>query len=171
MKTTFVRFWIVAGLFVAMTATAVSTIAVSTIAMPTIAKADDAQNLAIAKDRKLIEGTWRVVALEIDGNKAMAEDAKKLTVINGPNGTWQLLSEGKEVAKGTNSFDPTKKPKTIDFKITEGGGKGNVHLGIYEMGEKVRKLCFAPAGRQRPTEFATKPGSEHILVQFEREPK
>lgn len=134
-----------------------------------IASADDAKVEAIKKDRKLIEGTWRIVALEINGNKSSDEDAKKLSVVNDPDGTWSLLSEGKEVAKGTNSFDPSKKPKTIDFTITEGGGKGNVHLGIYELGEKTRKLCFAPTGKDRPTEFTSTPGNEHILVTFERE--
>lgn len=107
--------------------------------------------------------------MEINGNKSKDEDAKKLTVVNGPHGTWSLLSEGKEVAKGTNTFDPTKKPKTIDFTITEGGGKGNVHLGIYELSENARKLCFSAPGKDLPTEFTSTPGSEHILVTFERE--
>ena len=138
-------------------------------AVAVIATAADAKDEAIKKDRKLIEGTWRIVALEVNGNKAMKEDAKKLSVVNGPDGTWSLLSEGKEVAKGTNTFDPTKKTKTIDFTITEGGGKGDVHLGIYELGEKSRRLCFAATGKDRPTEFASTPGSEHILVTFERE--
>ncbi|SRR6266496_2788564 len=40
-------------------------------AIATIASADDAKNEAIKKDRKQIEGTWRVVALEVNGNKAM----------------------------------------------------------------------------------------------------
>jgi uncharacterized protein (TIGR03067 family) len=154
MKTTFGGFWIVGMLMTAITA---------------IASADDAKDEAIKKDRKMIEGTWRIVALEVNGNKSSDEDAKKLSVVNGPDGVWSLLSEGKEVAKGTNSFDPTKKPKTIDFTITEGGGKGNVHLGIYELGEKTRKLCFAPTGKDRPTEFSSTAGSEHILVTFERE--
>jgi uncharacterized protein (TIGR03067 family) len=154
MKTTFSGFWVVAALFVAMTA---------------IARADDAKDEALKKDRKLIEGTWRIVTLEINGNKVMDGDAHKLSVLNGADGTWSLLSEGKEVAKGTNAFDPTKKPKTIDFTITEGGGKGNMHLGIYELGEKTRKLCFAQPGKDRPTEFTSTPGSEHILVTFERE--
>lgn len=154
MKTTFCGFWIVAAFLMAMTA---------------IASADDAKDEAIKKDRKLIEGTWRIVALEINGNKSNDENAKKLSVVNGPDGTWTILSEGKEVAKGTNTFDPTKKPKTIDFTITEGGGKGNVHLGIYELGEKARKLCFAPPGKDRPTEFTSTSGSEHIVVTFERE--
>jgi uncharacterized protein (TIGR03067 family) len=137
--------------------------------MTAIATGDDAKDEAIKKDRKLIEGTWKVVALEVDGNKAAEEDAKKITVVNGPDGTWTLFSDGKEIGKGTNSFDPTKKPKAIDFTQTEGEGKGNLYLGIYELGENTRKLCFAPPGKDRPTEFTTAPGSEHILVTFERE--
>jgi len=139
------------------------------IVIAAIATADDAKDEAIKKDRKQIEGTWRVVTLEVDGNKASDEDAKKITVVNGPDGTWTLFSEGKEVGKGTNSFDPTKKPKTIDFTQTEGEGKGNLYTGIYELGENTRKLCFAPPGKDRPTEFISMPGSEHILVTFERE--
>ena len=38
----------------------------------------DAKDEAIKKDRKQIEGTWRVIALEVNGNKAMEEDAKKI---------------------------------------------------------------------------------------------
>jgi uncharacterized protein (TIGR03067 family) len=138
------------------------------IAVAAIAAADDAKDEAIKKDRKLIEGTWRVVALEVDGNKASDDDAKKITVVNGPEGTWTLFSDGKEVGKGTNSFDPTKNPKTIDFTQTEGEGKGNLYLGIYELGENTRKLCFAPPGKDRPREFISMPGTDHILVMFER---
>lgn len=154
MKTAFCSFGLAIALLVAITPTAT---------------ADDAKEEAIKKDRKLIEGTWRIVALEVNGAKSSDEDARKLSVVNGPDGTWTILSEGKEVAKGTNTFDPTKKPKTIDFTITEGGGKGNVHFGIYELGEKSRKLCFSPPGKDRPTEFTSPPGSECILVTFERE--
>lgn len=135
----------------------------------TIASAGDANDDAIKKDRKQIEGTWRVVALEVNGNKSKDEDAKKLTVVNGSDGTWSLLAEGREISKGTSTIDPTKKPKTLDFTPTEGEGKGKEYLGIYELGEKTRKMCFAPAGKERPTEFSSMPGSEHILVMFERE--
>jgi uncharacterized protein (TIGR03067 family) len=134
-----------------------------------IASSGDAKGKAIKKDHKQIEGTWRVVALEVDGKKSTDEDAKKLTVVNGSDGTWSLRSEDKEISKGTSTIDPTKKRKTIDFTITEGEGKGNQHLGIYELGEKTRKLCFASPGKERPTEFSSAPGREHILVTFERE--
>ena len=123
----------------------------------------------IKKDREQIVGTWRVVALEVNGNKTIEEDAKKLTVVNGADGTWSLLSEDREISKGTSTIDPTKKPKTIDFTPDDGEAKGKLHLGIYELREKTRMLCFAPPGKDRPTEFASMPGSEHILVTFERE--
>jgi uncharacterized protein (TIGR03067 family) len=139
------------------------------VAMAAIATADDAKEEAIHKDRKLIGGTWRVVSLEVNGNKVSDDDAGKITVVNGPDGTWTLFSDGKEVGKGTNSFDPTKKPKTIDFTQTLEEGKGNLYLGIYELGEDTRKLCFAPPGKDRPTEFISMPGTDHILVTFERE--
>ena len=122
-------------------------------AIVAIASAGDAKDEAIKKDRKQIEGTWRVVALEVNGNKVKEEDAKKLTVVNDSDGTWSLRSEDKEVS-GTSTIDPTKKTKTIDFTVTEGEGKGNQYLGIYELGEKTRKLCFAEPEKGRPTEFS-----------------
>jgi uncharacterized protein (TIGR03067 family) len=138
-------------------------------AMATILSADDAKDEAIKKDRNQIEATWRIVALEVDGTTVTDDDAKKITVLNGSDGTWSVYSEGNEVIKGASTFDPTKKPKTIDFTITEGDGKGNQHLGIYELGENTRKLCFASPGKKRPTEFSSLPGSDHVLVTFQRE--
>jgi uncharacterized protein (TIGR03067 family) len=134
-----------------------------------IAYADDAKDEAIKKDRKLIEGTWRIVTLDVNGNKSEEEDARKLSVVNGSDGTWSLLSEGKVISKGTSTIDPTKNPKTLNFTSTEGDGKGNQYLGIYELGEMTRKICFVQSGKVRPTEFTIPAGSEHILVTFERE--
>ncbi len=129
---------------------------------------EDSKDAAIKKDRKRIEGTWRIVALEMDGNQAQEEDAKKLTVVNGADGTWSLRSEGKEISKGTSTFDPAQKPKAIDFTPTEGGGKDNHYVGIYELGDDSRKLCFAAKGKDRPTKFSAEAGSGQILVKFER---
>jgi uncharacterized protein (TIGR03067 family) len=134
-----------------------------------IVSAADSLDEAIKKDRLVIEGTWRIVALEVNGNKTADADARKLTVVNGSDGAWSLHSEGKEVSRGTTNIDPTKKTKTIDIRPTEGGGKDDLYLGIYELGENTRKLCFAPPGKSRPADFTSNSGSEHILVVFERE--
>jgi len=126
----------------------------------------DTKAEAIKKDRKLIEGTWRIVALEVNGDKVGAEG---FSVVNGSDGTWSLLYEGREISKGTSTLDPTKKVKCIDFTEAEGTGKGSQYIGIYELGEKTRKLCFAEAGGDRPTKFVSIPGSKITLVTFERE--
>ncbi len=133
-------------------------------AVATIAAADDAKDEAIKKDRKQIEGTWRVVVLEVNGKKSTEDDAKTLTVVNGADGTWSLRDLGMEKSKGTSTFDPTKKAQDHRLHADNGGDKGKKYLGIYELGEKTRKLCFAPPGKERPTEFSSTSGSEHILV-------
>jgi uncharacterized protein (TIGR03067 family) len=105
--------------------------------------ADDAKEDAIKKDRKKYEGTWRVTSLEINGNKSSDEDAKKITVVNKADGTWTLQVDGGKITEGTSEIDPTKNPKTIDFMETEGDNKGKIVLGIYELGDDTRKLCYA----------------------------
>ena len=138
-------------------------VAIMLAAITTIAVADDAKATAIKKDRKQLAGTWRIIELVIDGSKLPEEDAGKLTVVNSADGTWSLRDEDKELSKGTSTIDPTKKPKTIDFTKTEGDGKGDQYLGIYESGKTTRKLCFVPAEKERPTEFTSTSGSGRFL--------
>ena len=152
--------------------TLIGTLFLGTImaAIATIAIAGDAKEDAVKKDRKQITGTWRAIALVVNGNKSTDEDVKKITVVNGADGTWSLRVDDQEVSAGTSSIDPTKKPKTIDFTPNVGEGKDKLHLGIYELGDKTRRMCFAPPGKDRPTQLESEPGSEHILVTFQREP-
>jgi uncharacterized protein (TIGR03067 family) len=132
---------------------------------------DEDKDKAIKKDRKLYEGTWRVVSLTVDGNEFSAEDAKKFTVVNGADGSWTILHDGKELSKGASEIDPTKKPKTIDAKPSDGGDAGKVARGIYEIEKDTRKVCFGKADGERPTEFASKNGTGVILATFKREKK
>jgi uncharacterized protein (TIGR03067 family) len=134
-----------------------------------VVAADKDKEPAIKQERKKYEGTWRVIFLQVDGNQASDKDAKKITAVNQADGTWSVRVEGKEIATGTSEIDPTKNPKTIDFTPTEGSEKGKVFLGIYEIKQTCRKLCYAPAGKDRPTDFSSTPGSGHVLVIFQRE--
>jgi len=145
------------------------TVSLAFLAASVLTASDDAKEQAIKKDRKAMEGTWRAVSLEVNGNKSAENDARKIVVINHADGTWTLKVDDKEISKGTNKIDPTKKPKTIDFTPTEGEGKGKEFLGIYEQGRKSRKLCFVESSKERPTEFSSPVGSNRILVIFERE--
>jgi uncharacterized protein (TIGR03067 family) len=133
--------------------------------------AGDAKEDAIKKDRKLYEGTWRVVSVEVDGNPLAEGEAKKLTVTNTADGKWTLESDGQTIAQGTSTIDPTKQPKTLDFTVTEGPNKDKTSLGIYEITADTRRLCYAPPDKDRPAEFSAKAGTGFVLVQFKREKK
>jgi len=132
------------------------------------ASAESDRQEAIEKELNKIAGTWRIVSLVVDGNRVNDQDAQKFTVVNQSDGTWTFRSGEKVVAKGKSTFDPTLQPKTVDIMPTEGDAKGQVFDGIYELGQEERKICFAPVGKPRPTEFASPPGSGQILVKLER---
>ncbi len=137
-------------------------------ALTAVVSADDKQAAAIQKDRNLIAGTWQIEVLEINGNRSAGEDVKQLTVVNGADGTWSLRSEGNEVGRGTTTIDPSQSPKTIDIQPTSGQDQGKTYRGIYELGKTSRKLCFAPAGKDRPTAFSSNAENQHIFVKFKR---
>jgi uncharacterized protein (TIGR03067 family) len=132
-----------------------------------IASADEAKEKAIREDRQKIQGTWRITAIEVNGKQTKPEDLRQFRVVNGSDGTWSLRDGDKEISRGTSIFDPTKNPKTIDFTATDDQGSEQ-HLGIYELGERTRKLCFAPPDKSRPQEFASPIGSGNVLVVFTR---
>jgi len=136
-----------------------------------LAATDANKQAAIRQERKKYEGTWRVIFLQVDGNQASDDDAKKITVVNHADGTWSIRVENKEIAKGTSEIVPTKKPKTIDFTPAEGAEKGKSFLGIYDIKENCRKICYSPSGKDRPTAFSSTPGSGSVLAIFQREKK
>jgi len=123
---------------------------------------------AVREARARYAGTWRVVSIESDGNRS-TDDARKIVVTNAADGSWTLAVDGRQTARGTSRIDPLAQPPEIDLEITEGDGAGKKLLGIYEITEKSRKLCFRGEDGWRPREFATTPGSGAVLVTFERQ--
>lgn len=123
---------------------------------------------AIRKDHLAIEGTWQALTVEANGTMVNPEDVKKITTENGRDGEWTLRVDGKEIAEGTSTIDPTVTPKTIDFKATKGPNAGQTTYGIYEITGKTRRICYAEPGRSRPADFSAAAGSGRILVVFER---
>jgi uncharacterized protein (TIGR03067 family) len=88
----------------------------------------------------------------------------------------EIDAEGKSAAKRagktfiatTIKLDPGKSPKAMDITFTEGESKGKVSLGIYKIEDDRLTICRAAPGTDRPSEFASKPGSGHTLMVYER---
>jgi uncharacterized protein (TIGR03067 family) len=74
----------------------------------------------------------------------------------------------KAMRAATMKLDPSKKPKWIDITFTDGPEKGKTRLGIYMLDGDTHKICYGDLGKERPTEFVSKPGTGHRLVVFKR---
>ena len=103
------------------------------------------------------------------GEKAAPEAMEKLRVLfNGDKLSMKDSDqEPREVA--TFKLDPAAKVKTVDLMLTSGPEKGKTSLGIYAWDGDNMKLCIAKPGSDRPTEFATKTGSEQLLLVLKKE--
>ena len=82
---------------------------------------------------------------------------------------WMIKVGDKTVAGGVYTIDATKKPKEIDILDESGLKNDKTRLGIYELNGDIYKYCLAPAGKPRPTDFASKEASGHSLGVSRRE--
>jgi uncharacterized protein (TIGR03067 family) len=132
--------------------------------------AEGAQEDDAAKDLKKMQGDWVVVSMEADGMRIPDDDAQAL--FRTVKGDKYTVSRYRKVAgKGTIKLDATKKPRAIDATPDGAAAKGRPILGIYEFDGEKLKLCFAPPGMDRPTEFRSKEGSGHTLTVWQPEKK
>ncbi|HXI41994.1 MAG TPA: TIGR03067 domain-containing protein [Bryobacteraceae bacterium] len=117
-------------------------------------------------DLDRLQGTWNLVSAIQDGN-ALPEDKVKQTTIVFKGDTFRFPGSAEYATSraGTIKLDETKTPKEMDAISTE----KEVMLGIYALEENGYKVCFAPAGKPRPTEFTSTPRSGQILQVWQRQ--
>lgn len=120
----------------------------------------------VKKELAKLEGTWRIVSHEKDG--------EKLDVSNLPF-ALEVTFKGKDFSFANNlgagsieNIDPTKKPKTIDYKVISGANDGKTELSIYELDGDTFRDCIAPPGKDRPTKFTAAEGTGQTLIVYER---
>src|SRR5205085_10866962 len=117
-------------------------------------------------DLQLVQGSWIVTALEMDGqNMPAALLADSRIVVQGERFTSTGVGA---VYEGTLELDASATPRRLDMKFDAGPEKGNINLGIYELAGDTWKLCLATRGSLRPPGFATTPGSGFALETLAR---
>ena len=130
------------------------------------ARAEDSE--AARKDLALLQGEWSMISGSADG-QAMSEDMRKQMkrVCKGDETTTTM--GGRVFIKAKITLDPSKKPKTIDYQMTDGFTKGKKQLGIYEVEGDTFRSCFGKPDAERPTDFTSKPGDGRTLSVWKRE--
>jgi uncharacterized protein (TIGR03067 family) len=122
---------------------------------------------AVKKDMAQLQGDWAMVSGEIDTQAMPDEYVKSATRVAKGDETTVMIGK-KLFLKAKFSIDPTKKPKTIDYTMTDGPTKGKTQLGIYELDGDTVKFCFASPGQDRPADFTTAKGSGRTLSVWKR---
>jgi uncharacterized protein (TIGR03067 family) len=125
---------------------------------------------ATKKEMSQLEGDWSMVSGEANG-MAMPQETVKTGKRTAKDGETTITFGEQLYFKAKYTIDPTKKPKAIDYMMTEGPTKGKTHLGIYELEGDTVKFCFAAPGKDRPTEFTAKEGSQRTLSVWKRDKK
>ncbi len=123
---------------------------------------------AVKKDMAALQGEWSMVSGSADGQPMPDEMRKQMKrICKGDEATTMM---GTQVfLKAKIVIDPSKKPKTIDYQMTEGFTKGKRQLGIYEVDGDTFKSCFGKPGAERPADFTSKPGDGRTLSVWRRE--
>jgi uncharacterized protein (TIGR03067 family) len=136
------------------------------IAVLVLAGAAGAED-AIKKELSQLEGEWSMVSGEANGSsmpKEIVSTGKRIA----KDGKTTITIGGRVYFKAKFSIDPTKKLKAIDYNMTAGPTKGKTHLGIYELDGDTVKFCFGAPGKDRPTDFTAKEGSQRTLSVWKR---
>ena len=132
----------------------------------TISSPRAAETPSAKEDLAQLQGEWSMVSGSADGQPMPEESRKRMKRFCKGDEITVLIAD-QTFLKAKIAIDPSKKPKTIDYDMTEGVTKGKKQLGIYELDGETFKSCFAKPGADRPTDF--KPGEGRTVSVWKRE--
>src|SRR6516164_3853246 len=119
------------------------------------------------KELEKFQGRWVLVSATIDG-KAWEEDEIKHRSVVFKGEKLTLLYKDKERGTASLKIDPSKSPAQIDTTAEDGPRQGGTSKGIYKFDGDTLTICFVLDSKDRPTEFASKPGSGTLLIVHKR---
>ena len=124
---------------------------------------------AAKKDLAAMEGTWNLVAMEVDGKSVPATKLTSASLtISGNKYTLKTRNMQHEVEL---KLDVGKSPKEIDMTFLDGPNKERVGKGIYEISGDKLKICRSLDPQdERPKDFKTEGKNNYFVMVWERQP-
>ena len=124
----------------------------------------------VSGDLAKIQGTWNLSSGSKDGKPLAASDvANSRIAYKGNKVEMQTPHQSAETIRATIKLGTEGNRKTLEWVRDNGPDAGKTMLAIYEFrGDDELVIVFAPAGKPRPKEFATKPGSSEIMHVWKR---
>ena len=113
-----------------------------------------------------IEDTWIPVSAELNGQPFPAEILRTMQLSIDKRD--YIVNVGGVLDWGIIIVDPEKVPMTMYIIGTEGPNKRKTFLAIYKIADGHLVICYDLDGRNRPTEFRSKPHSQIFLVEYRR---
>jgi len=133
--------------------------------------AEPAQGGIDKAELQKFQGSWVMVAAEMDGKKVHDKHVKQSRIsFDGTKVELTTPHQHKEKILATIvKLDATKKPAEIQWVRSAGPNAGKTMHAIYEFeGADQYKVSFDPAIKETPKKFGTKAGSGHIWHTWKR---
>jgi len=118
-------------------------------------------------DLDKLQGTWDVVALEIEGAR-MDEGVFRGSRIVVKGDSFSTISMGATYS-GKIRLNASASPAKLDLMFEEGPSAGMIQRGIYELSGDTLRVCFSTPGKERPSQLATKAGEGRTLAVWKRD--
>src|SRR5262249_10576443 len=125
---------------------------------------------AVRQEQQRFQGVWKVRSVEVGGVTRPAEEVAgwRLVVVAD---VMSARDGDKLLGESTYKLGVGQQPRAIDITYIRGPEKGRVLRGIYRLEGNRLCICATEKGKERPTEFATQPGTDLELFLLEREKK
>ncbi len=128
-----------------------------------------AQDAAAKKDLAALQGSWTLVAMEVEGKAVEADKLRGTTLTIKDNQYTLVTRQGQHKVEIT--LDPAARPRAIDMKFLDGPNKDRVGRGIYEIDGNTFKVCrHLDPQDPRPDGFKTADKIGRFVMVWEKVP-